>query len=130
MTVMSGVDALLQQMLYNGVDTIVGLAGGHLDHFFDSMYRGADRVGFIASRHERGAAYMAIGYARSTDRPGVCMVVPGPGALNTMTALCTAYATNALVTCLSGQIPSAAVGRGIGYLHELPDRLATLRRRE
>ena len=124
---MSGADALLEQLLANGVDTVFGLPGGQLDHFFDSMHRAGPRVRFIGSRHEQGAAYMAFGYARSTGRPGVYCVVPGPGVLNTAAALCTAYATNAPVFCLTGQIPSEGIGRGIGYLHELPDQLATLR---
>ena len=124
---MSGADALLGQLLANGVDTIFGLPGGQLDHFFDSMHRAGRGVRFIGSRHEQGAAYMAFGYARSTGRPGVYCVVPGPGVLNTTAALCSAYATNAPVFCLTGQIPSEGLGKGIGYLHELPDQLATLR---
>lgn len=124
---MSGADALLEQLLANGVDTVFGLPGGQLDHFFDSMHRAGPRVRFIGSRHEQGAAYMAFGYARSTGRPGVYCVVPGPGVLNTAAALCSAYATNAPVFCLTGQIPSEGLGRGVGYLHELPDQLATLR---
>ncbi len=127
MALMSGADALLQQMLSNGVEMIFGLPGGQLDHFFDSMYRDSARVRFVGSRHEQGAAYMALGYARSTGRPGVYAVVPGPGVLNTTAALSTAYATNTPVLCLAGQIPSAAIGRGIGFLHELPDQLATMR---
>ena len=54
-------------------------------------------------------------------------MVPGPGVLNTAAALCTAYACDAPVLCLTGQIPSDAIGRGRGELHELPDQLATLR---
>ena len=123
---MSGADALLAQILANGVDTIYGLPGGQLDHFFDAMHRAGNRVRFIGSRHEQGAAYMALGHARSTGNPGVYCVVPGPGVLNTTAAPCTAYATNAPVLCLTGQIPSEGLGRGIGYLHELPDQLATL----
>src|SRR5512145_2669215 len=82
MATMSGADAILQQMLRNDVDTIFGLPGGQLDHFFDSMYRSAGRVRFVGTRHEQGAGYMAFGYARSTGRPGVYTVVPGPGVLN------------------------------------------------
>ena len=123
---MSGADALLTQILANGVDTIYGLPGGQLDHFFDAMHRAGDRVRYIGSRHEQGAAYMALGHARSTGNPGVYCVVPGPGVLNSTAALCTAYATNAPVLCVTGQIPSEGLGRGIGYLHELPDQLATL----
>jgi acetolactate synthase-1/2/3 large subunit len=126
MALLSGADAILQQLLRNDVDTIFGLPGGQLDHFFDAMYRSSGRVRFVGSRHEQGAGYMAFGYARSTGRPSVYTVVPGPGVLNTAAALCTAYATNAPVLCLTGQIPSEGLGRGIGYLHELPDQLATL----
>ncbi|MEM7277116.1 MAG: thiamine pyrophosphate-dependent enzyme [Pseudomonadota bacterium] len=126
-TTMSGADALLEQILANGTDTIFGLPGGQLDHFFDSMYRQNDRLRFFGSRHEQGAAYMAFGYSRSTGKPGVYCVVPGPGVLNTTAALCSAYATNSPVLCLTGQIPSRGIGQGVGYLHELPDQLATLR---
>jgi acetolactate synthase-1/2/3 large subunit len=127
MAAMTGADAILGQVLANGVDTIFGLPGGQLDHFFDSMYRSAERVRFVGSRHEQGAAYMAFGYAHSSGRPGVYTVVPGPGVLNTTAALSSAYATNAPVLCLTGQIPSTALGRGIGFLHELPDQLATMK---
>jgi len=124
---MTGAMALLDAVTRHGVDTIFGLPGGQLDHFFDALYHASDRVRLIGSRHEQGAAYMAFGYARSTGRVGTYCVVPGPGVLNTTAALCTAYACNAPVLCLTGQIPSNAIGRGNGELHELPDQLATLR---
>lgn len=123
----SGAVALLEAVVAHGVDTIFGLPGGQLDHFFDAIYGAGDRVRLIGTRHEQGAAYMAFGYARSTGRVGTYCVVPGPGVLNTAAALCTAYACNAPVLCLTGQIPSEAIGRGRGELHELPDQLATLR---
>jgi acetolactate synthase-1/2/3 large subunit len=123
----SGAVALLEAVVAHGVDTIFGLPGGQLDHFFDAIYGAGDRIRLIGTRHEQGAAYMAFGYARSTGRVGTYCVVPGPGVLNTAAALCTAYACNAPVLCLTGQIPSEAIGRGRGELHELPDQLATLR---
>ena len=123
----TGATALLDAVAANGVDTIFGLPGGQLDHFFDAIHGAGDRIRLIGSRHEQGAAYMAFGYARSTGRVGTYCVVPGPGVLNTTAALCTAYACNAPVLCLTGQIPSESIGRGRGELHELPDQLATLR---
>ena len=125
---MSGADALVAQLMANGIDTIFGLPGGQLDHLLDAIYRTDGGIRFISSRHEQGAAYMALGFARSTGRPAVYAVVPGPGVLNTTAALCTAYATNAPVLCLTGQIPSEGIGSGIGYLHELPDQLGVLQR--
>ena len=127
MTQVSGAMALLRGLIAQGIDTVFGLPGGQLDHFFDALYHEQSRVRFIGSRHEQGAAYMAFGYARSTGRPSVYAVVPGPGVLNTTAALCTAYACNAPVLCLTGQIPSGSIGRGFGELHELPDQRATLR---
>jgi acetolactate synthase-1/2/3 large subunit len=123
----SGAVALLEAVAAHGVDTLFGLPGGQLDHFFDAIYTAGDRIRLIGTRHEQGAAYMAFGYARSTGKVGTYCVVPGPGVLNTAAALCTAYACNAPVLCLTGQIPSTAIGRGRGELHELPDQLATLR---
>jgi acetolactate synthase I/II/III large subunit len=123
----SGAVALLEAVAAQGVDTIFGLPGGQLDHFFDAIHGAGERIRLIGTRHEQGAAYMAFGYARSTGRVGAYCVVPGPGVLNTAAALCTAYACNAPVLCLTGQIPSEAIGRGRGELHELPDQLATLR---
>ena len=70
---------------------------------------------------------MALGYALSTDRAGVYNVVPGPGFLNSTGALCTSYATNAKVLCLTGEIPSRFIGRGVGQLHEINDQLGVLR---
>lgn len=127
MTEMTGAEALLGQIMANGVDTIFGLPGGQLDYFFDAMYNAGDAITTYCTRHEQGAAYMAFGYARSTGNPGVYTVVPGPGVLNSTAAICSAYATNAPVFCLTGQIPTVGLGKGIGYLHELPDQLATMR---
>ena len=127
MTRLSGAMAVIKSLAAHGIDTVFGLPGGQLDHLFDALYHERARVRLIASRHEQGAAYMAFGYARSTGRPAVYTVVPGPGVLNTTAALCTAYACNTPVMCLAGQIPSPAIGRGFGELHELPDQLGTMR---
>ena len=124
---LSGAMAVIRSLTEHGVDTVFGLPGGQLDHLFDALYRHRDDIRVIASRHEQGAAYMAFGYARSTGRPAVYTVVPGPGVLNSAAALCTAYACNTPVLCLAGQIPSASIGRGFGELHELPDQLGILR---
>lgn len=124
---LSGADAILQSLIANDVDTIFGLPGGQLDHFFDAMYKSSDKVKLIGTRHEQGAAYMAFGYARSTGKVGTYTVVPGPGVLNSTAALCSAYATDTPVLCITGQIPSASIGKGYGELHELPDQLATMK---
>ncbi len=64
---------------------------------------------------------MADGYARVTGRPGVAMVVPGPGVLNAAAGLATAYACSSPVLLIAGQIASRQIGKGLGLLHEIPN---------
>jgi acetolactate synthase-1/2/3 large subunit len=119
--------AMARSLVEHGVEVVFGLPGAHLYDFIDALHGVRDKIRFIHTRHEQGAAYMAYGYAKSTGRLGVFTVVPGPGVLNAGAALCTAYAANAPVLCLTGNIMSHLIGRGRGQLHELPDQLATMR---
>jgi acetolactate synthase-1/2/3 large subunit len=124
---MTGGMAIVETLLANGVDTVFGLPGAQMYPLFDALQQRANRVRTVGARHEQACGYMAFGYARSTGRPGVFSVVPGPGVLNTTAALCTAYGCCAPVLCITGQVPSAFIGKGRGHLHELPDQLTTLR---
>lgn len=126
MTKLTGAQAIVKSLIAHGVDTVFGLPGGQLDHLFDAMYLEQDRLRVIHSRHEQGVAYMAYGYAKSTGRVGTYAVVPGPGLLNSTAALCTAWANNAPVLCLSGQVPSYSLGKGYGDLHEINDQLGMI----
>lgn len=123
---MSGGEALVRAVLRHGVDTVFGLPGVQTYPIMDALQRHSNRVRTIGVRHEQTAAYMAMGYAKATGRPGVYSVVPGPGVLNTGAALLTAMAANAPMLLLTGQVPSGFLGRGRGHLHELPDQKTTL----
>ena len=125
---MTGGEALMRSVLAHGVDTVFGLPGGQTYGLFDALAQYDRPVEVINSRHEQGAAYMALGYAASTGRPGVFSVVPGPGVLNSGSALVTAYATNSRVLCLAGQVPSQHIDQGWGMLHEIHDQLGILKR--
>lgn len=124
---MTGGEAIVDGLLRHGIDTVFGLPGVQVYGLFDAFARNANRLRLINARHEQTTAYMALGYACATGRPSAYAVVPGPGVLNTTAALATAWGVNARVLCLTGQVPSAMIGRGRGQLHELPDQLATLR---
>jgi len=122
---MTGGEAMVRAAQANGIDTIFGLPGAQIYPLFDALYQ-TPEIKTIISRHEQGAAYMAMGYAKATGRPGAFSVVPGPGVLNATAALCTAMGCNTPVLCLTGQIPSQFLGVGRGHLHELADQVATL----
>jgi acetolactate synthase-1/2/3 large subunit len=122
---LSGGGAIIEAARANGMTTLFGVPGAQIYPLFDALY-GRD-VAVIVPRHEQAAAYMAMGYAKSTGRTGVFAVVPGPGVLNTAAALCTAMGNCSPVVCLTGQVPSSFLGRGRGHLHELKDQVGTLR---
>ncbi len=124
---LTGGQAIVKTLERYGVDTIFGLPGVQLDNFFDALYEARNRVRVLHARHEQGTAYMALGYAQSSGRVGVCTVVPGPGVLNTTAALATAAASNVPVLCVTGQIPSYQIGLGLGIPHEIRDQQMALR---
>jgi acetolactate synthase I/II/III large subunit len=125
MTSSSGGEAIVSGLIAHGVDTVFGLPGAQIYGLFDGFQQAQLRV--IGARHEQACGYMAFGYARSSGRPGVFSVVPGPGVLNAGAALLTALGCNEPVLCLTGQVPTQFLGKGRGHLHEMPDQLATLR---
>jgi acetolactate synthase I/II/III large subunit len=127
MTRMTGGQAIVAELLRHSVDVVFGLPGAQIYGLFDALHAESKRIRVVGARHEQGCAYMALGYARSTGRPGIYSVVPGPGMLNTSAALLTAYGCNAPVLCLTGQVPSDFFGRERGHLHEMRDQLATMR---
>ncbi len=126
MPTMTGGQALVQQLKVEGIDTIFGLPGVQLDWAFDAIYDERDYFRVVHTRHEQATAYMADGYARSTGRVGMCLVVPGPGLLNASAALATAYGCSSPVLCVSGQIDSKLIGLGRGMLHEVKDQMQAI----
>ena len=126
-TRLTGGQALVQTLRAQGVEVVFGLPGVQLDWAFDALYQERDAITVYHTRHEQATSYMADGYARTAGRVGVCLVVPGPGLLNAMAGLATAYACSSPVVCLAGQIPSKEIGSGRGHLHEIKDQLGAVR---
>ena len=106
-----------------GVDTLFGIPGVHTLEFC----RGLNRSGIrhVQARNEQGAGFMADGYARASGKPGVALVISGPGVTNALTAIGQAYADSIPVLLLSSDAASHTLGKGWGCLHEVPDLTAT-----
>lgn len=120
-------DLIVQGLLAHGVETVFGIPGVQTYELFDSFARAGTALRVIGARHEQAAGFMAFGYAQATGRTGVYTVVPGPGVLNSAAALLTSFGASTPVLCVTSEVPRAALGRGLGHLHEMPDQLATLR---
>jgi acetolactate synthase-1/2/3 large subunit len=125
---MTTAEATVATLIAHGLDTVYALPGVHNDVLFDALFMASDRIRTVHTRHEQGAAYMALGAALATGRPQAYSVVPGPGLLNSSAALLTAYGTNAPVLALIGHIPQAAIGRMLGHLHEVRDQAGIIER--
>jgi len=125
---MTAAEAVVATLVAHGLDNIYALPGLQNDVLFDALFRFSDRLRTVHTRHEQGAAYMALGAALATGRPQAYAVVPGPGFLNSAAALLTAYSMNAPVLALIGQIPEADIGLGLGHLHEIRDQGGIIKR--
>jgi acetolactate synthase-1/2/3 large subunit len=122
----TGGDALASQLAREGVEIVFAVPGVQLDWAIDGLRKLANRITLVGTRHEQATSYMADGYARASGKVGVCLVVPGPGVLNAMAGLSTAYACNSRVLCIAGDIFSPTVGKGLGLLHEVRDQTGIL----
>ena len=111
-------------LVAEGVETVFTVPGEQIDPLMGAVADAGLRI--VPARHEQGAAFMAYGYARSTGRIGVHAVISGPGVLHSTAGLALGYAGDARMLCLAGQIPTAALGRGLGVPHEIPDQLGIL----
>ncbi|WP_158904881.1 thiamine pyrophosphate-dependent enzyme [Burkholderia sp. L27(2015)] len=112
------VDSLIEQQ----VDTLFMIPGVQLDWAVDALRQRQDKIKLFVPRHEQATTYMADGYYRASGKPGVAMVVPGPGVLNAGAGLATAYAANSKVVFVAGNIHSHGIGAGYGLLHEIKDQ--------
>lgn len=124
---LSAAESVIKTLTANGIDKLYCLPGVQNDDFFDALVRSGAPITPIHARHEQASAYMALGAAMATGRPQAYCVVPGPGFLNTTTALATAQSLTQPVLALSGQIFEDKIGKGLGYLHEIPDQLGIMR---
>jgi acetolactate synthase-1/2/3 large subunit len=124
---MNAAEVTIRTMAANGLDTLYCLPGVQNDDFFDALVRSGNPLKPIHTRHEQATAYMALGAALASGKPQAYCVVPGPGFLNTTTPLATAQSLCAPVLAISGQIYEQYIGKGVGFLHEIPDQLGIMR---
>ena len=106
---LSGGEILFASLKEEGVEFVFGYPGGAVLHIYDAMFK-QDDIKHILVRHEQGASHAADGYARSTGKPGVCLVTSGPGATNIVTGLATAHMDSIPLVVISGQVHQDMIG--------------------
>lgn len=123
---MTGGEAVVKSLKREGVEYLFSIPGVQIMSVFDALY-GEEALPLVVARHEQSTIYMADGYARVKGKPGVGLVVPGPGVQNALAALGTAYACSSPVLLLAGQVESQDLGKDAGVLHEVNDQLDMVR---
>ncbi|QYJ79114.1 acetolactate synthase 2 catalytic subunit [Shewanella acanthi] len=103
-----GADAVIKVLAAHGVTTVFGYPGGAIMPIYDALY--GSPVEHLLSRHEQGAAFAAVGYARSSGKTGVCFATSGPGATNLITSLADALLDSVPVVAITGQVSTAVIG--------------------
>ncbi len=105
----TGAHVIWEAVLKEGVDLVFGYPGGAILPAYDTILDYPIR--HVLVRHEQGAAHMADGYARASGKVGVAVATSGPGATNLVTGIATAMLDSSPIVCITGQVPSALIGR-------------------
>jgi len=121
---MKGGHAVVATLKANGVDTVFGIPGVHTLDIYDALYD--SRIRHILARHEQGAGFMADGYARATGKPGVAIIITGPGLTNVSTPIGQAYTDSSPVLIISAEVERENAARMRGNLHDLHDQLGLM----
>jgi acetolactate synthase I/II/III large subunit len=107
---LSGAQALMESLIAEGTEVIFGYPGGAIMPTYDALYDYCDRLDHILVRHEQGAGHAAQGYARTSGKPGVCLVTSGPGGTNLVTPIADAIIDCTPLVCIIGQVKSTLLG--------------------
>jgi acetolactate synthase I/II/III large subunit len=118
-----GGDVVVRALEALGASAVFGVPGTHALAIWEALRR--SRMASVATRTELCAGFAADGYARASGRAAPLLLSTGPGALNSLTALMESASSHVPVVAISSQIPRELIGRGRGFLHDLPDQRAS-----
>lgn len=103
-------DQLLARLREWGVEHVFGYPGDGINGILGAFSRSGDEPRFIQSRHEEMSAFQAVGYAKFSSRPGVCLATSGPGAIHLLNGLYDAKLDHVPVVAIVGQTNRTALG--------------------
>jgi thiamine pyrophosphate-dependent acetolactate synthase large subunit-like protein len=104
-------DTLVEYLSSRGVQKIFGVLA-HTSFAIGDAIAKRPHMSFVNAQHEGGAGNMALGYARATKQPAVCLVSAGGGATNIVTAVSQAYKESVPLFVISSDIDTAASAKG------------------
>ena len=108
---LNGSQIVIECLLEQGVDTVFGYPGGAILNIYDELYRYKQQIRHVLTSHEQGEAHAADGYARATGKVGVCMATSGPGAMNLVTGIGTAYMDSVPMVAITANVTLSLLGK-------------------
>lgn len=103
--------AMTECLKAEGISTVFGYPGAAICPFYDELYD--TDIKHVLVRHEVNGGHAASGYARMSGRPAVAIATSGPGALNLITAIATAYMDSIPMVVITGQVNTEQIGRDV-----------------
>ena len=100
---MTGAQIICESLVREGVEVIFGITGGAVIPLYDVLPQ-YPQLRHILVRHEQCAAHAADGYARATEKVGVCFATSGPGATNLVTGIANAYLDSVPMVAMTGEM--------------------------
>lgn len=104
----TGGQVIYQKLLEHQVHDVFMYTGGAVMPLIDAFTD--HKINYFINTHEQSLGHAATGYAKSTGKPGVCIVTSGPGLTNLVTPITDANNDSTPLIVLSGQVPKKAMG--------------------
>lgn len=108
---MKASQAMVECLKAENIKVVYGYPGAAICPFYDSLMDSGIR--HVLVRHEVNGGHEASGYARISGKPAVCIATSGPGAVNLITAIATAYADSIPIICITGQVNTDQIGSDV-----------------
>lgn len=110
---MTAAQAIVECLKAENIKVVYGYPGAAICPFYDALLDAKDYIKHVLVRHEANGGHAANGYARISGKPAVCIATSGPGAVNLLTAIATAYADSIPIICITGQVNTDQIGRDV-----------------
>ena len=103
-------DIIVDRLIDWGIKVVFGLPGDGINGMMEALRKRSDKIKFVLVRHEEGAAFSAVGYAKFTGQLGVCLATSGPGGIHLLNGLYDAHMDSVSVLAITGRTYSDLMG--------------------
>ncbi len=121
----SGGQAVVRALEAHGVEVVFGIPGVHTLAIYDALVDSP--IQHVLGRHEQGVGFMADGYARASGKPGVALIITGPGVTNIATAVGEAYTESSPMLVIASSEERRWLRQMAGNFHDITDQMAIMR---